>query len=110
MIVTTAESANEKATATEGGDSASWKLAAQEAWNSPSLAAAARAYHEDRKRQPPPKVAPRPLLDREYVLAELRVARVRAQLFIVEIDSIALALKNGVIDVEDALAWLREEA
>jgi hypothetical protein len=97
-------------TAAGEADSATWKTAAQEAWNSPSLAAAARAYHEDRKRQPPPKVAPKPLLDREYVLAELRVARVRAQLFIVEIDSIALALKNGVIDVEDALAWLREEA
>jgi hypothetical protein len=91
-------------------DSASWKLAAQEAWNSPSWKTAAAQYHADRNRQPAPKVAPKPLLDREYVLAELRVARVRAQLFIVEIDSIALSLKNGVIDLEDALAWLREEA
>jgi hypothetical protein len=94
----------------DGGGATTTRPAGTDSWAGPRWTAAARAYHEDRKRQPSPRAKPKPLLDREYVLAELRVARVRAQLFIVEIDSAALALKNGVIEVEEALNWLREEA
>jgi hypothetical protein len=44
----------------------------------------------------------------ELLLAHLRAARVRAKLCIAEIDSIGIALKAGVIGIDDALAWLSD--
>jgi len=46
--------------------------------------------------------------DCNFLLAEFRRIRSRAQLAIVEIDSIGTALKGGLIDSEAALAWLDE--
>jgi len=45
---------------------------------------------------------------REYVLAELRLARRRARLLINEIDVIGLALSNGIVDADAAVEWLHE--
>ena len=42
----------------------------------------------------------------ELLLLHLRVARTRAKLVICEIDTIGLALKSNVIDLDDAIAWL----
>jgi hypothetical protein len=45
-------------------------------------------------------------MTREFLLAHLRAARVRAKLAALEIDSIGLALKAEMIDTDTALAWL----
>ena len=45
---------------------------------------------------------------REYVLAELRCARKRAQLLICEIETIGIALSAGMVDSETALALMHE--
>jgi hypothetical protein len=42
----------------------------------------------------------------EFLIALLRAARVRAQLAVLEIDSIGMAVKENLIDTETALAWL----
>jgi hypothetical protein len=45
---------------------------------------------------------------REYVLAELRCARRRAQLLVVEIETIGVALRGDFIDPDGAIEWLRD--
>ena len=45
---------------------------------------------------------------REYVLAELRCARQRAQLLVMEIETIGIALRGQVIEPEVAMEWLGE--
>jgi hypothetical protein len=45
---------------------------------------------------------------REYVLAELRCARQRAQLLVLEIETIGIALRGFVIEPEMAMEWLSE--
>lgn len=45
---------------------------------------------------------------REYVLAELRTARLRAKMYVNEIEAIGIALKAHMIEPEDALAWMQE--
>ena len=47
---------------------------------------------------------------RRYVLGHLRMARKRAQMLIVEIESIGRALKADWITPDDALSWLRDDA
>ena len=42
---------------------------------------------------------------RSYVLAELRCAALRARLHGTELDACAVALRDGLIDVETALGW-----
>jgi hypothetical protein len=44
-------------------------------------------------------------MTREFLLSHLRAARTRAQLAVCEIDSIGVALKGNLIDVDEALAW-----
>lgn len=44
----------------------------------------------------------------EYLLAALRVASARAKLYVVEIDSIGVALKGGFIGPDDAMAWVND--
>lgn len=43
---------------------------------------------------------------RDYVLAELRCARTRAQLAMQDIEAAGLALKSGMIGADEALEWL----
>lgn len=45
---------------------------------------------------------------REYVLAELRCARRRAQLLMLEIETIGVALVGNVIEPDTAIAWLAD--
>jgi hypothetical protein len=45
--------------------------------------------------------------DRAYLLAELRAASARARLWQCDIDAIGIALKAGVITVEQALTELQ---
>jgi len=45
---------------------------------------------------------------REFVLAELRCARRRAQLLLNEIEAIGLALKGKWIDADTAMLWMRD--
>ena len=47
-------------------------------------------------------------LSREYLLAHLRAGRARAQLAVCELDCIGVALKAGLIDTSQALAWADE--
>jgi hypothetical protein len=42
---------------------------------------------------------------RDYVLAELRCAHIRAQLLVNEIDTVGWALKHGFIDEDKAVEW-----
>ena len=42
----------------------------------------------------------------EFLLSHLRAARVRAQLAVCEIDTIGIALKSQIVDVDEALRWL----
>jgi hypothetical protein len=44
----------------------------------------------------------------DYVLAELRAARIRAKLWQADIDAVGLALKNGLITAEQALENLHD--
>jgi hypothetical protein len=46
--------------------------------------------------------------NREYLLADLRLAHKRAELLVRDIQRIGIALKGGVIDCETALEWLWE--
>ena len=43
---------------------------------------------------------------REYVLAELRCARRRAQLLVLEIETIGIALNGSLIEPDGAIEWL----
>jgi hypothetical protein len=45
---------------------------------------------------------------RQYVLAELRLAHMRAKLLLVEIDHIGRALGANMIDCDTAMAWLAD--
>jgi hypothetical protein len=45
---------------------------------------------------------------KEYLLAELRCARLRAQLIVADIDAIGLALKAGMVTPEQALAHMND--
>jgi hypothetical protein len=44
----------------------------------------------------------------DYLLAELRCASLRAQLWAAEIDAVGVALESGLIDPERALELLRD--
>jgi hypothetical protein len=44
----------------------------------------------------------------EYLLAELRCARARARLWQADIDAVAIALKGGLINPEQALELLHD--
>jgi hypothetical protein len=44
----------------------------------------------------------------DYLLAELRCASLRARLWQADIDAVGLALKDGLIDPEQALELLRD--
>jgi hypothetical protein len=46
--------------------------------------------------------------DGNFLLCELRRIRARARLFVTEIDSVGLALKDGLVTPEGAVAWLAE--
>lgn len=52
--------------------------------------------------------APEPKGFREYVLAELRCAVLRARLAALDLECAGVALQNGMIDAETAFAWLRD--
>jgi hypothetical protein len=43
---------------------------------------------------------------RRYVLGQLRMARLRAKLLRIEIDTIGKAIKAGWVEPDDALCWL----
>jgi hypothetical protein len=45
---------------------------------------------------------------KEFLLAALRAASLRAKMYEVEINSIGVALKGGLITGEDAISWMRE--
>jgi hypothetical protein len=45
-------------------------------------------------------------MNAEFLLAHLRCARARAQLAVVEIDAIGIALKGGFIGSGEAWQWL----
>lgn len=47
--------------------------------------------------------------DKEFLLASLRAASLRAKLASTEMDSIGVALKRGVVSTEEAMAWLHDE-
>jgi len=44
----------------------------------------------------------------EFVLATMRVGSLRVKLLANEIDAVGVALKNHLISVDDAIAWLDE--
>jgi hypothetical protein len=46
--------------------------------------------------------------ERDYVLAAMRVGRLRVTLLGTEIDTVGVALKNNLITIEDAIYWLDE--
>ena len=45
---------------------------------------------------------------RQYVLAELRLARLRAQTLVAEIETIGVALKAEMISPQMAMVWMAE--
>ena len=45
---------------------------------------------------------------KDYILSELRCARMRAKLLIMEIDTIGIAVRRGIMDPESALEALAE--
>jgi hypothetical protein len=47
---------------------------------------------------------------RRYVLGQLRMARIRAQMLVTEIDTAGKAVKAGWIEPDQALAWMTIEA
>ena len=46
--------------------------------------------------------------DKEFLLASLRTATLRARLAANELDTIGLALKQNLVSFDDAVAWLDE--
>ena len=42
------------------------------------------------------------------LLSFIRVATIRAKLVVIDLDSISIALKQGLISIEGAIAWLDE--
>jgi len=47
--------------------------------------------------------------DKEFLLAALRTATLRARLAANELDTVGIALKQGLCSYDDAVAWLRDE-
>ena len=45
---------------------------------------------------------------REILLAELRCMSLHHRLMAAEVDAVGVALKNGMVDYEGAMEWLRE--
>lgn len=45
---------------------------------------------------------------RDFLLSALRAASLRARMFEVEINSIGIALKGGMVTVPQALTWVRD--
>ena len=45
---------------------------------------------------------------REFVLSALRAACLRAKLFEIDVNSIGVALKGGMISVHEALEWAKD--
>jgi hypothetical protein len=45
---------------------------------------------------------------RDYLIAELRCASLRARLWQADIDAVGMALKAGLVEAEQALELLRE--
>ena len=46
--------------------------------------------------------------DREFLLNELRAAVLRSRMHVVDLTSVGIALKSGMIDRHEAVGWLRE--
>jgi hypothetical protein len=74
-------------------------------WSCPSWSRAAQEYHAERKMlaRKARQQASEPLLNAEYVLAELRCLSLRARIIQADVDAIGLALKGGVISVDQAI-------
>ena len=45
---------------------------------------------------------------REFLLSSLRAASLRAKLFEIDVNSIGVALKGGMISVSEALEWAKD--
>ncbi len=45
---------------------------------------------------------------REFLLSALRAASLRAKMFEVDVNSIGIALKSGMVTVPQALKWIRD--
>ena len=45
---------------------------------------------------------------RDFLLSALRAASLRAKMFEVEINSIGIALKSGMVTVPQALKWIKD--
>lgn len=45
---------------------------------------------------------------RDYVLRELRLAHKRAKLLVLEIETIGVALRGGIVDADSAIVMLHE--
>jgi hypothetical protein len=48
------------------------------------------------------------MMRRDYLIAELRCASLRARLWQADIDAVGMALKAGLVEPEQALELLRE--
>jgi hypothetical protein len=90
-----------------GADRERWRQAAIDAWEHPGWVKAAEEYHAEQKREP--HRAAKPLLDRDYVLTELRCLSLRARIIQADIDAIGLALKNGLISPAQAMDLIVDE-
>ena len=45
---------------------------------------------------------------RDFLLSALRASSLRARLFAVEVDSVGMALKSGMVTVPEALRWIKD--
>jgi hypothetical protein len=55
-----------------------------------------------------PSVIKSPTDAQTLLLSFIRVATIRAKLVVIDLDSIRIALKQGLISLEGAIAWLDE--
>jgi len=53
-------------------------------------------------------IAPAEYPDTEFLLCALRAATLRAKLAAVELDTIGISLRKGLVSCEGALAWLHD--
>jgi hypothetical protein len=60
----------------------------------------------DAVRQQP--LSPRDQQGREFLLAQLRCASLRARLTAADLDTVGIALRAGIVDPEAAVDWLLE--
>ena len=90
-----------------GADRERWRQVALDAWEHPGWVKAAEEYHAERKHEP--YRAAKPLLDRDYALAELRCLSLRARIIQADIDAIGLALKDGLISPAQAMDLIVDE-